>query len=351
MATVQCYNKGCGQKFKLEENTDDACEYHPGAPIFHDAYKGWSCCNKKSTDFTTFLNTKGCTKGRHNPDKPVEPQKPKIDQSTRDEVITVESSKQAPALPRPEFDSPLKRLPLTVSQSLKQALEKTEGQKDTENKTDGDEKNICGVKIGENCQNNGCKISYEGEHSNLDMCKYHPGIPIFHEGLKYWSCCRKKTTDFTEFLEQLGCSTGILSRGSCQFLCQETKKVAACRYDWHQTATHVYVAVYAKLSDPAVTFVEANPIRLNANIVFGEANVFTLDIELRGLIDIDQSSVSLAASKVEIKLRKAEPSSWRTLNIEREQMSENKTDDEKADEKAEEEGLEEMVDAVDLSDL
>lgn len=50
--------------------------------------------------------------------------------------------------------------------------------------------------------------SFEGEHSNLDMCKYHPGVPIFHEGLKYWSCCQKKTTDFTEFLEQLGCSTG-----------------------------------------------------------------------------------------------------------------------------------------------
>ena len=39
-------------------SSTDACEYHPGAPIFHDAYKGWSCCNKKSTDFTTFLNTK-----------------------------------------------------------------------------------------------------------------------------------------------------------------------------------------------------------------------------------------------------------------------------------------------------
>lgn len=68
------------------------------------------------------------------------------------------------------------------------------------------------------------------------------------------------------------------------------------------------------------------------------------------LIDVDQSSVSLAASKVEIKLRKAEPSSWRTLSIER-QTSENKTDDEKADEKAEDGSLEHKIEAVDLSDL
>lgn len=345
MTTVQCYNKGCGQKFVLEHNTDDACEYHPGAPIFHDAYKGWSCCNKKSTDFTTFLNTKGCTKGRHNPEKPVEPQKQKIDPSTRDEVITVESPKPALALPRPDFNSPLRRLPITVSQSLKQALEKAALTKETSSKDTGEEKNAYGVKIGENCKNNGCKVNYEGEPSNLDLCRYHPGIPIFHEGLKYWSCCQKKTTDFSEFLEQLGCSTGH----HC-WVKLETKKVAACRFDWHQTATHVCVAVYAKLSDPAPTYVEANPIRLNANIVFGDENVFTLDIELTGLIDVDQSSVCLAASKVEIKLRKAEPSSWRTLNVEREQTSNNKTDDEKADEKAEG-GLEQMVDAVDLSDL
>lgn len=68
------------------------------------------------------------------------------------------------------------------------------------------------------------------------------------------------------------------------------------------------------------------------------------------MIDVDQSSVNLAASKVEIKLRKAEPCNWRVLNIERDQPSNNKTDDEKADEKAEEE-LESRIDAVDLSDL
>lgn len=43
----------------------ESCKYHPGVPVFHDAYKGWSCCNKKSVDFTEFLNFKGCTLSEH----------------------------------------------------------------------------------------------------------------------------------------------------------------------------------------------------------------------------------------------------------------------------------------------
>ncbi|KAG0726417.1 Cysteine and histidine-rich domain-containing protein [Chionoecetes opilio] len=348
MPLAQCYNKGCGLKFILEENDEAACEHHPGAPIFHDAYKGWSCCNKRSTDFTTFLNTKGCTKGRHNPEKPPEPHKAKVDPNSRDEVITVvaptHTSRIPDALPRPHFDSPTKRLPVTVSPSLKQALEKQAAEESTENEAEEVELSESGIKLGETCKNNGCRTSYEGEHSDLELCKHHPGFPVFHEGLKYWTCCMKKTTDFSEFLEQAGCSTGH----HC-WVKLDSQKVSSCRYDWHQTASHVCVAIYAKLCDPAATQVQANPIRLNANIVFGDADVFTLDVELRGLIDVEQSSVSLAATKVEIKLRKAEPCSWRDLIVAKKKAvpSVNKTDDEKA----ECGNLEQQVEAVDLSDL
>lgn len=39
-------------------------------------------------------------------------------------------------------------------------------------------------------------------------CQYHPGYPVFHEGLKFWSCCTKRTTEFEVFLNQVGCTTG-----------------------------------------------------------------------------------------------------------------------------------------------
>ena len=75
MATQLCYNRGCGKQFKIKDNHDEACTFHPGAPYFHDAYKGWTCCQNKSTDFTTFLSTPGCSVGRHSNVKPVEPEK------------------------------------------------------------------------------------------------------------------------------------------------------------------------------------------------------------------------------------------------------------------------------------
>lgn len=64
------------------------------------------------------------------------------------------------------------------------------------------------------------------------------------------------------------------------------------------------------------------------------------------LIDVSKSSVTLAASKVEIKLKKAEPASWRTLSIERQQEKEKEENEEE-----EKKLLEQRVDAVDLSDI
>lgn len=44
--------------------------------------------------------------------------------------------------------------------------------------------------------------SREGE-----KCIHHPGHPVFHEGSKGWSCCKKKVLDFDEFLKIEGCET------------------------------------------------------------------------------------------------------------------------------------------------
>ena len=50
---------------------------------------------------------------------------------------------------------------------------------------------------------------YEGNNSiDEGECQFHPGVPIFHEGMKYWSCCNRKTSDFQSFLDQVGCERG-----------------------------------------------------------------------------------------------------------------------------------------------
>ncbi len=81
--------------------------------------------------------------------------------------------------------------------------------------------------------------SYSGDpRKDGSDCQYHPGVPIFHEGgiyltswhthklsmyygdlttvllpafltgLKFWSCCQRRTTDFQSFLNQEGCERG-----------------------------------------------------------------------------------------------------------------------------------------------
>jgi hypothetical protein len=102
----------------------DACQFHPGVPVFHDALKGWSCCNKKSTDFSQFLSIPGCTKAPHSHVKPVEPEKPKQEPSTKDEVIVYEAPKLPEPTPRPTNDEPLVDLKRTVAPTLLVALEK-----------------------------------------------------------------------------------------------------------------------------------------------------------------------------------------------------------------------------------
>uniref|UniRef100_A0A2K5SJH7 CHORD domain-containing protein n=1 Tax=Cebus imitator TaxID=2715852 RepID=A0A2K5SJH7_CEBIM len=73
-----CYNWGCGECFYPETNSNDACTYHPGVPVFHNALKGWSCCKRRTTDFSDFLSFVGSTKGRHNSEKLPEPVEPEV---------------------------------------------------------------------------------------------------------------------------------------------------------------------------------------------------------------------------------------------------------------------------------
>lgn len=58
-----------------------------------------------------------------------------------------------------------------------------------------------------------------------------------------------------------------------------------CRWDFHQTATHVYVSIYAKQYCPRESVVQLNPIRLIAKLIFPQQSnaSFILDVELRGV--------------------------------------------------------------------
>lgn len=311
---VLCYNKGCGEKFNPLDNKEGACRHHPGVPVFHDALKGWSCCSRRSTDFTEFLNIPGCTYGLHSNVKPVEPEK-KPEPVVEEKPVVVAPEvviKPIPApMERPSIKEPLKRLEMTVGDSLKTALANQLKQLTIENSsTDADDSE---VSKGASCKNNGCLATYLDEESNRDICCYHPGIPIFHEGMKYWSCCQRKTSDFNAFLSQEGCATGTHAWKKKNDV---SEKKVACRFDWHQTPSSVTISVYAKVADPTKTFVEVNQVSAKLHIVFdaGKSQFDKLFV-LRGVIDPSRSSVNLLGTKVEVTMKKAEAGSWPSLEL------------------------------------
>lgn len=58
------------------------------------------------------------------------------------------------------------------------------------------------------CQRIGCNATFSEDENPEDSCIYHDSGPIFHDGMKEWSCCKERSHDFNLFLEIPGCKTG-----------------------------------------------------------------------------------------------------------------------------------------------
>ncbi|KIR69599.1 hypothetical protein I312_101731 [Cryptococcus bacillisporus CA1280] len=61
------------------------------------------------------------------------------------------------------------------------------------------------------CTNQACGKEFEEDDNQDNSCAYHPGGPIFHEGLKSWSCCKetnKPVLEFDAFMALPPCTTG-----------------------------------------------------------------------------------------------------------------------------------------------
>ena len=78
------------------------------------------------------------------------------------------------------------------------------------------------------------------------------------------------------------------------------------------------VAVYAKKYDPSASTVEISPVRLKMRIYFPErGGCFNLELELKGVISVSESSASMLGTKIEVHLHKADAGSWSGLNVPR----------------------------------
>lgn len=207
---------------------------------------------------------------------------------------------------RPDFNTPCVTIEPEVNPSFKKQMDEITAKSPSKNR----DKSV--ISFGTSCKHGGCNRSYEGPQSNEEICTFHPGIPVFHEGYKYWSCCQKKTTDFSTFLSQPGCDTG-----NHLWIKEGEETQINCRWDWHQTPSTVCIAVYAKTYDYKQSFVKINPIRAIIKLIFptqgnGE---FNIDLELRGIVDVSKTTATMYSTKIEIVMPKVEAGHWRDLSF------------------------------------
>lgn len=63
-----CRRRGCGATYDKSKgrSAEEKCTHHPGAPIFHEGSKGYSCCKRRVLEFDQFMKIEGCkSKSRH----------------------------------------------------------------------------------------------------------------------------------------------------------------------------------------------------------------------------------------------------------------------------------------------
>lgn len=258
----KCVHQGCGKEFT---DPEEPCVYHPGPPVFHEGQKGkklqkfyrnsnhglplrgvmrrgvpglgshnsvrptfgnvqasqtkngnysrrsrqkhprltpnlslkigWKCCSTRVLTFDEFMEIPPCTTGVH---------------STTDKPPQLEEKRQ------PEDDAALNRKIEALNTSAAannpgrapvQPAQQTPAQPAPPPESEDDEPGL-EIPDGAECRRKKCGVKYKkGSSREGEKCIHHPGVPIFHEGSKGYSCCKRRVLEFDQFLQIEGCET------------------------------------------------------------------------------------------------------------------------------------------------
>lgn len=285
---VICTRRGCGADFEPASSSSSSasCSYHPGAPVFHEGLKSWSCCketNKPVMEFDQFLAIRGCsTAESHSTEKQSLPTVKNGVVVTDDDASPAAAaevqavSKDADgketfgkAANTADIVQPLSGMSLLAAQNAKAAQTTTPATKEAQTKQQPVEEEDpietdANLAAGLVCKRGGCGYKHEGgaRDRSKESCKHHKGSPIFHEGSKGWSCCKRRVLDFNDFLQIEPCTTaksGHLFVGAPKAAADgdaEGEESVDCRMDHYETPNDVRLTVYAKAVDAANSSIE-----------------------------------------------------------------------------------------------
>ncbi|KAI0521422.1 Pyruvate/Phosphoenolpyruvate kinase-like domain-containing protein [Xylaria bambusicola] len=310
---LKCVHQGCGKEYS---DSDEVCRYHPGPPVFHEGQKGWKCCKPRFLTFDEFLQIPPCTEGKHSTtDHPPKIEKKELvadvaptAQSLSDKLAEAVSStpSRAPLAPQPAATAPP---PPAESEDDEPNLE---------------------IPDAKPCRRKGCNATYKKgqQRSDDESCVHHPGAPIFHEGSKGYSCCKRRVLEFDQFMKIEGCKTSPrhLFIGSGQDNSKKKSQgtsigshgeelLETVRHDFYQTPTTVIASFFLKKIDSARATVEFNPNSLDLDLPTDEPapKRYKASVPLFGEIDVQKSTFKILGTKLEVSLYKADGASWPVL--------------------------------------
>ncbi|EGS17994.1 uncharacterized protein CTHT_0060070 [Thermochaetoides thermophila DSM 1495] len=316
----KCVHQGCG---KLFTDPDEVCRYHPGPPIFHEGQKvrqanhgvsasrpaGWKCCKPRVLTFEEFMAIPPCTEGKHSTtDVP-----PPIEKREADPAAV------AAATAASELPPPPKRAPISQPQHIPTPPPPPPESEDDDPSIE--------IPDGQVCRRRGCGAVYKKGSSREDeKCVHHPGAPIFHEGSKGYTCCKRRVLEFDQFMKIEGCKTknrhlfvGSGNKDKNKNTNADGEEVLdTVRTDFYQTQTSVIASFFLKKIDKDKAKVEFQDRAVDLDLRTTDTPVkrYKKLVQLWGAIDPAKSTFKVLGTKLEVSLAKADGASWPVLRAE-----------------------------------
>lgn len=187
MADVKkrCRRGGCNKFFVDSENTDNACRFHVGKPMFHDTKKGWTCCAKVVYDWDEFATIETCAVGMHSDVDPMQAAQGQDgffkSNTVANAQIAADKIEAKPVVIKKiaDFEAETKKVEAAPKKELQIFLTPAGKRK---------------------CINKGCLKDYVEEENADQACSYHIGGPVFHDIKKFWTCCKVRRSSFSHIL-------------------------------------------------------------------------------------------------------------------------------------------------------
>jgi hypothetical protein len=163
---------------------------------------------------------------------------------------------------------------------------------------------------GTKCKRLGCTAVYTaGCARSDDECIFHLGVPIFHEGSKGYSCCRRRVLEFDQFLKIPGCAKnrhlflGAPTSNTSNPASDKIEEIT-CRNDFYQTYSNVIVSIFAKKVDKEKAKVNFSERELTVDLPMADKKRFMITYPLYAAIDPSACTFKILGTKVEIHLKK-----------------------------------------------